>query len=69
LVNSGATRPHCARSATTLNRQYSQSTQYSRIFLYHAVSARGLEPSTELLGLFDGVERPNLSTVEDTLLA
>jgi hypothetical protein len=37
---------------------------YSRIFLYHTVSARGLEPSTELLGLFDGVERPDLGTVE-----
>src|SRR5215475_11458416 len=47
---------------------FSLANLYSRIFLYHTVSARGLEPSTELLGLFDGVERPDLGTVEDTLL-
>jgi hypothetical protein len=57
------------RSASPLPMPIFRVFRYSRIFLYHAASARGLKPSTQLLSLFDRVERANLSAIEDTLLA
>jgi hypothetical protein len=59
---------HRAESLLAAHSRLRSSTQYSGIFLYHAVCARGLEHGTEPPGLLDRVERPNLSTVEDTLL-
>ena len=55
--------------ASALETKRQPNSPYSRVLFHDAVPARSLEPSTELLGLLDGVEGPNLSAVLDTPLA